>query len=317
MKTCPHCKDNFNFEKPQQFGSHITNCPSNPKRKQILENISNSLKGKRRAKKVCDKCNKEISSSNFDRHYSKCGLDKGDKILLQEKWLNDSGKYNCPYCSKEFSKKGICNHIFLQHTDKGKKYKENKFSDDNIKFKMAWSRGLTKETDDRVKKAAKQQKEFYSTGKITHPFLGRKLTPEHKEKLSVAQSNLIEAGEGSNNFKHVKYYKNRNIIGEEYSIRGGYELKISNWLNKKGILWIKGNNFKYNINGVEKTYIPDFYLPEFDYYLETKGYYPEKDQIKMKLVLEQNDINLKIIFKDTIENLDNIHTINEILSKNS
>lgn len=316
MKTCQHCKESFVFDKPQQFGSHVTNCSSNPKRKQILENLSSSQKGVPKSKKTCDKCNKDISSSNFDRHYIKCGLENSDKIYLQEEWLKANGKYACPHCNEEFSKKGICNHIFLQHTDKGKDYKNNKFSNESVKLKMGWSRGLTKETDNRVKKAAEQQKEFYSTGKFKHPFLGRNLTAEHKEKLSIAQSNLIESGGGSNNFKHVKYYKNINIIGDEYSLRGGYELKISNWLNEKNILWTKGNNFKYKINGVNKTYVPDFYLPEFDYYLETKGYYPEKDKIKMKLVLEQNDINLEIIFKDTIENLENIHTINELLLKN-
>lgn len=316
MKICPHCSEEFNFDKPKQFGSHITNCHLNPKRKQILKKLSSSQKGVPKTKKTCDKCDKKISISNFDRHYLKCGLDKKSKIHLQEGWLNSKGQYNCPHCNKEFSKKGICSHIFLQHTKRGDEFKIKKFSDDSVKLKMGWSRGLTKETDKRVKKAAEQQKEFYATGKVKHPFLGRKLTLEHKEKLSVAQINLIEDGGGSNNFKHVKYYKNVNIIGNEYSLRGGYELKISNWLNEKKILWIKGNNFKYNINGVVKTYVPDFYLPEFDYYLETKGYYPEKDQIKMKLVLEQNDINLDIIFKDTIENLDNIHTINELLSKN-
>src|SRR5690606_22459308 len=144
----------------QQFGAHVTNCSSNPKRKQILKNLSKSLKGIQRSKKICDKCDKEISSSNFDRHYSKCGLGKSDKIFLQKEWLNANGKYRCPHCSKEFSKKGICNHIFLQHTDKGKQHKNKKFSNDNVKSKMGWSRGLKKETDNRVKKAAEQQKEF-------------------------------------------------------------------------------------------------------------------------------------------------------------
>jgi len=92
-------------------------------------------------------------------------------------------------------------------------------------------------------------------------------------------------------------------------------LKLAKWLNEKNILWIRGNVLNYNINNVNKTYVPDFYVPKYNYYFETKGYYPEKDQIKMKLVLEQNDINLKMIFKETIEDLGNIHTINEILIK--
>ena len=53
-------------------------------------------------------------------------------------------------------------------------------------------------------------------------------------------------------------------------------------------------------------------MPEYDLYLETKGYYPECDQVKMRLVLEQNNINLRMIFGKTIKNLDNIKNINEL-----
>ena len=59
--------------------------------------------------------------------------------------------------------------------------------------------------------------------------------------------------------------------------------------------------------------MPDFYLPKYDIYLETKGYYPEKDQTKMRLVLEQNKINLKLVFKETIEKLEKIENLFDLL----
>ncbi len=44
--------------------------------------------------------------------------------------------------------------------------------------------------------------------------------------------------------------------------------------NKKG--------FKYVLDGVERSYFPDFYLPDSDTYVEIKGYYDRKTKEKEK-----------------------------------
>jgi len=314
MKTCPHCKESFIFEKPKQFGAHVVNCKFNPKLKERLENISKSLNGKLKPKTYCDKCNKEISSSNFDRHYSKCDPTKRKSIPIDENWLTVDGKYKCPHCEFITSKNGISTHIFTEHTEEGKKFKLEKYNNSEIKEKMSWSRGLTKETDIRVKEAAENQKKLIASGEIVLYWLGKTLSPDHKSKLSQAQSIVLE-DKGINNsniFQNVKSYKCKNILSKEYNLRGTYELRMAQWLNDKNILWVRKIYLNYFKEGTKKTYTPDFYLPEHDLYLETKGYYPEKDQIKMKLVLEQNKINLRIIFGETIENLGNIKNINEL-----
>lgn len=40
-------------------------------------------------------------------------------IRVQEEWLTENGKYRCPHCEKEYSKKGICSHIMRAHTNEG------------------------------------------------------------------------------------------------------------------------------------------------------------------------------------------------------
>lgn len=64
------------------------------------------------------------------------------------------------------------------------------------------------------------------------------------------------------------------------------------------------SGFDYIWNG-EPTYYPDFYLPEFDTYVEIKGYKTERDVAKWShfpkkmIVLMKSEINLiqKNLFK--------------------
>ena len=42
------------------------------------------------------------------------------------------------------------------------------------------------------------------------------------------------------------------------------------------------------MDGKTRSYAPDFYLPDFDVYLEIKGYWWGRDKEKMELVIAQN-----------------------------
>jgi len=45
-------------------------------------------------------------------------LDLNKKIIVNEKWKQNNGKYQCPICKKEYTKKGIITHIYRSHTNK-------------------------------------------------------------------------------------------------------------------------------------------------------------------------------------------------------
>lgn len=69
----------------------------------------------------CDKCGLEISNSNYKRHTEKCsGKCAENKVIkIDDNWRTADGKYKCPHCDKIYTKKGICTHIFLNHTEEG------------------------------------------------------------------------------------------------------------------------------------------------------------------------------------------------------
>lgn len=156
----------------------------------------------------------------------------------------------------------------------------------------AWNKGLTKETDERVKKSSETYKNNYKAGKFK--ILRHSHTIETKDKLSEIRSKYLE--KCPNGFPDVGWYKIQNVNGEEFTVRGTWERDFGNYLTLHKILWIRNVYLKYiKSDGSIHRYNPDFYLPELDLYIEVKGYFSEKDKLKTKLVLEQNKINLKFV----------------------
>lgn len=67
-------------------------------------------------------------------------------------------------------------------------------------------------------------------------------------------------------------------------------------MDDNNIKWIRPyTGIEYQYNGSTHLYFPDFYLVEYDYYIEVKGYERDKDRIKYSVVN-----NLILIKKDEI-----------------
>lgn len=198
----------------------------------------------------------------------------------------------CKICGKEYSKKGIDTHIWRTHGD-GKNHNSRK---NYIKgSQISWNKGLTKNTDDRVKKSSETQIERFNKGEILPSFF--KHTKEAKEKISIARSLNNKGG-------RCKWYPAQKNNGDIIRVQGTWELRFSKILNIIDENWIKpttGNKkciFKWiDDEGIKHTYTPDFYSPKLKKYFEIKGYWWGNDKRKMELVLEQNNINIEIIQK--------------------
>jgi predicted nucleic acid-binding Zn ribbon protein len=89
------------------------------------------------------------------------------------------------------------------------------------------------------------------------------------------------------------FYKRYEYNGINFD--SSWEVKIAKWLDKNNIKWIrKGLLFWWSDKGGQRRrYHPDFYLPEYDVYLDPKNPYKLKNDLpKLKKVIEEHKITL-------------------------
>ena len=98
----------------------------------------------------CELCGKEISKSNYSKHLRRHEV---HPETFKESYHLDHDDLFCKYCGKECKNK----NSLVQHEIRCK-CNPNKCNMDitpregfNNKGRVAWNKGLTKETDDRVK----------------------------------------------------------------------------------------------------------------------------------------------------------------------
>jgi hypothetical protein len=200
------------------------------------------------------------------------------KIKIKEEWKKENGNYKCPYCNKEFSKKGIPTHIWRKHGE-GKNHNALK----NYKGgKVAWNKGLTQETSMIVKKYTKTIKDQFNNGRLG-TFTGR----VHDEKTIKKMKENPDCGgyrKGSGRGKSGWY--------KGYWCDSTYELCWLIYNLDKGIIPIRNKEgYEYIYENETHTYYPDFIIDDTIY--ELKGYETEKDLCKYKSVGNKKLVILK------------------------
>ena len=119
-------------------------------------------------------------------------------------------------------------------------------------------------------------------------FKGKTHSLESRKKISEKLSINNKGG-------RAKWYE---VSGQ--SVQGTWERDIALKLEEFNIKWIKlktnRDTIKYNVGGKIRNYTPDFYLPEYNYFIEIKGFWWGDDKAKMNAVIEQNpEIKILII----------------------
>jgi len=77
-----------------------------------------------------------------------------------------------------------------------------------------------------------------------------------------------------------------------------WEVMMANRLNELEIKWVRDPKMKLEYKtrgGRMRNYIPDFYLPDLDLYIEVKGYWTDAAKHKMKDVIKRNPNKICIL----------------------
>jgi hypothetical protein len=136
------------------------------------------------------------------------------------------------------------------------------------------------------------------TGKLNGMF-GKCHTDETKEKIRKTKiGKKVPTNTGKNCHlygqmpEHTKRIKYNNI-----KMRSSWEAKYAQYLDGKNIKWLyEPKAFELIINKKETTYTPDFYLPEFDCYIEIKGWWRDDAKKKFKKFKQRyNKIKIKVL----------------------
>ena len=117
------------------------------------------------------------------------------------------------------------------------------------------------------------------------------MSQEARKRVSIRQSLNNSGGK-------CKWFE---VAGQK--VQGTWERDMALKFEEMGVNWykprVKTDTWEYELDGKQKSYSPDFYLPDEDLYIEVKGYWWGNDKNKMKAVLKQHqDKKLVIIEKD-------------------
>jgi len=168
---------------------------------------------------------------------------------------------------------GIGSHVWRVHGE-GKGFSPTKGM-------SPWNKGLTKETDERVKKNGETFSKRVTNGTIVPWQTGlSKFTNENimSSSLKTKQTvqNKIRNDEWHVSFAKISRYEYNGIV-----LHGTWELAYAKWLDENHVLWSRPREtFPYTWKDEIHQYTPDFYLPDEDIYVEIKGYETERDRAK-------------------------------------
>jgi len=215
----------------------------------------------------------------------------------------------CPKCSVEHTKSGtFCSRACANSRSFSDEAKLKK----SVATKRAHDAGVYKDSQqyDRsyiytdeyrerqsniLKDVFKQRPDLVEHLRIVNT--GKYVSEATRQKL---RANAIKNNFGGHTSKTKLHYMRKD--GSTVFLQSSYEVTLAESLDINNINWIRPQPFKWiSDSGSEHRYYPDFYLVDYDIYLDTKNdYLIVKDQKKILSVIQQNNIKLFIVDKHNL-----------------
>lgn len=168
--------------------------------------------------------------------------------------------YICKFCGKACKNaNSLRNHERLCPSNSNRKYVSHTLG------KTAWNKGLTKETDSRVKKNGESVSIAMKNSELVKEHLSNMWTDELRQKQSERKKLLYST--------HPEKHPNRKLAGNRGKMTYPEQL-VNDWLIEHSIEFV--HNYQY-ITDKFNRYV-DFYLVEQNIFIEVDGEYWHQDK---------------------------------------
>lgn len=230
---------------------------------------------------VCKYCGKEFDSpQKLGGHIIRCKLNpkyEQNKINCSNRHRHNFNKkpkdvsiYYCQYCNKEL----VGKNALTQHEIRCKE-NPNRIEIYIGNFNRRGHKGTNQFIKAQQLNLPKPEVSEETRQKLREKSIGRYHNDSTKEKIRLGICKHIENDDWHNHFITPILYN-----GEYYD--SSWEVEFAKYLENHNIEFIrnKSESFDYFWKGSIHRYIPDFYLPKFDLYIEVKGMWSERDVCK-------------------------------------
>jgi hypothetical protein len=257
-----------------------------------------SLRTQKDRQWICPLCHKRFENkAALSNHYKACRVKQQQEIALK------NGELVCDYgcgrvaqyqfrngrvcCSKGTSS---CPAMRRKNSigNTGRKYQWEHGHPKGMKGKVPWNKGLT--VDDYpgllgAEKVASYRQKLRSSlqGKNAWTRMSERAQEEAKQKLTESIEQRYDTGwmPKAGRCKKIRY---ESAVCGRVSLDGFWELLVAIYLDFLNVTWVRNTRkFEYvNLQGNRATYTPDFYVKDWNKYIEVKGYEDDLSRYKKR-----------------------------------
>jgi hypothetical protein len=186
----------------------------------------------------------------------------------------------CPICFKPFHKYGYKMHL--------------KYCIEKLEYYKNPKKCLNPECSNIIPYTLwHRNKQKFCCRSCTYTKERRKFISEQNKRLFQENPDIFK-NFGVRNSVHIKY---KTKDGNNIILQSSYEERVAIELDKNNVLWNRPSYLRYiDVQGKYRRYFPDFYLLDYDVYLDPKNdYLIQTDSDKIRRCRKQNNIKIFIL----------------------
>lgn len=249
----------------------------------IINYSDNKKNTKTRVIFICDKCSKE-DSRNMKKHFE----------LLEK-----NPDFSMDYCKKCWS--SIRQKTPLAKKRMSKAIKKMIKNDPEWKIKNSKSKkGKINLGENNGMKSEEGRKKLSETrSKMMANGYNKEVSKQMKKAWADGKFDGVRVGQ-------CKWYTYNHSNGKKYKVQGKWELYFIEWLDKNCLEFTcHRGRIPYTLNENQHSYLPDFFVNDWNCYVDIKNDYHYSLQKDKFDSLKKDGHVIKIILKEELENLIN------------